>query len=179
MPATPLARSDPRLDRDAAQLHRALSGLLRVFQFRDRDRICCHDISVTQCWALEALVRAGPLTLNQLAGELYLDKSTASRVVRTLERKGYLSRAPHPLDGRAVQLRLTPAGRGLHERIEAEILAGERRLLAEFDHEVREAMTQLIAQLAQAAAARVVARGGVCCAVEKLPDQSTRKCECS
>jgi SAM-dependent methyltransferase len=30
------------------RLYAALSDLVRVYQFRDRDRICCHDISVTQ-----------------------------------------------------------------------------------------------------------------------------------
>jgi hypothetical protein len=34
--------ADPRLDQDAAALYDALSDLIRVYQFRDRDRICCH-----------------------------------------------------------------------------------------------------------------------------------------
>src|SRR5262245_14728391 len=90
--ATP--RVDPKLHADAESLHAALSELVRVYQFRDRDRICCHDVSVTQCYALEALLRRGPSSLNELASELYLDKSTASRVVATLRRKGYVTRAP-------------------------------------------------------------------------------------
>jgi hypothetical protein len=36
-----------------------------VYQFRDRDRICCHDVSVTQCYALETIVEHGPLRLDQ------------------------------------------------------------------------------------------------------------------
>ena len=46
-------------DATAEELHAALSALIRVYQFRDRDRICCHDVSVTQCYALEALVKLG------------------------------------------------------------------------------------------------------------------------
>ena len=65
---------------DAAELYDALAALVRVYQFRDRDRICCHDVSVTQCYAMEALLKIGPCSLNALAAELYLDKSTASRV---------------------------------------------------------------------------------------------------
>ena len=49
--------ADPSLDRDAEALQDALSELIRVYQFRDRDRICCHDISVTQCYVLESLAR--------------------------------------------------------------------------------------------------------------------------
>ena len=115
MPTT-LARAESaarsvggRLDADAEALHAALAELVRVYQFRDRDRICCHDVSVTQCYAIEALIRRGPSGLNDLAAELYLDKSTASRVVATLERKGYVTRAAHPDDGRAIVLSVTPA----------------------------------------------------------------------
>src|SRR5512134_3611412 len=117
------------LEADAAALHEALSELVRVYQFRDRDRICCHDISVTQCYALEALLRRGPCGLNELAAELYLDKSTASRVVGTLERKGYLQRATHPEDGRAVVLTVTPAGRRLCDRIRKDLVAEAGGLL--------------------------------------------------
>ena len=35
-------------DRDALDLHEAVADLVRVYQFRDRDRICCHDVWVTQ-----------------------------------------------------------------------------------------------------------------------------------
>ena len=86
--------AEAALDRDAAALHAAVADLVRVYQFRDRDRICCHDISVTQCYALETLVEHGPLRLNALADRLFLDKSTTSRVVGTLVRRGTSSRAP-------------------------------------------------------------------------------------
>ena len=56
----PPARSSD-LESDAAALQAAVSELVRVYQFRDRDRICCHDISVTQCYALETLVEHGPM----------------------------------------------------------------------------------------------------------------------
>lgn len=118
------------LDPDAAEaLYDALSDLVRVYQFRDRDFICCHDISVTQCYALEALVRHGALSMNELAAELFLDKSTASRVVSTLERKEYVRRATDPEDSRAVRLTTTPSGRRLVERIRKELVAEEREML--------------------------------------------------
>ena len=119
--------ADPVLERDTEALYDALSELVRVYQFRDRDRICCYDVSVTQCYALEALVRRGGMTLNDLAAQLYLDKSTASRVVDALERKGYVTRLPHPEDRRAVLLEATEAGRALEGKIRDSILAEERR----------------------------------------------------
>src|SRR6187549_1528620 len=108
---------DGTLHDDARAVHQALSELVRVYQFRDRDKICCHDVSVTQCYALEALLRRGPSGLGELAVELYLDKSTASRVVSALKRKGYVTQVSHPDDGRAVVLTVTAAGRRLYDRI--------------------------------------------------------------
>ena len=78
--------TDTDLEQNAAALHAAVSDLVRVYQFRDRDRICCHDISVTQCYALEAVAEHGPLRLGALAERMFLDKSTTSRVVATLVR---------------------------------------------------------------------------------------------
>lgn len=161
----PILAAEPALERDAGALYEALSELIRVYQFRDRDRICCHDISITQCYALEALVRREEMTLNDLAAHLYLDKSTASRVVDALERKKYVDRVPHPQDGRAVLLTPTDAGRALYRTIRRDILDEEQQLLADFDPDVRQAMTQLIKRLARAASGRVEASGGSCCRV--------------
>jgi DNA-binding MarR family transcriptional regulator len=140
------------LDDDAEQLHHALIQLKRAYRHNDRDRICCHDISVTQCWALRELDRLGRATLNQLAAALQLDKSTVSRVVDALERKGYVSRAPHPADGRAVLIEATAAGDDLRARIEADLLDQERRMLSEFEPEVRRGVVRMLRRLAGAAA---------------------------
>jgi MarR family 2-MHQ and catechol resistance regulon transcriptional repressor len=160
LPIFPPDPPDPVLERDAEELYQALSDLVRVYESRDRDRICCYDVSVSQCYALEALVRRGGMTLNDLAAQLYLDKSTASRVVDALERKGYVARMTHPQDRRAVLLEATKAGRALEEKIRGDILAQERTLLAGFAPEVRQAMTQLLRQLARAAASN--SQSGCC-----------------
>lgn len=161
----PVITSDPSLARDTEELYDALEDLLRVYQFRDRDRICCFDVSVSQCYALEGLVRRGGMTLNDLAAFLYIDKSTASRVVDALERKGYVTRLAHPQDRRAVLLEATPSGRELEGRIRESILAEERQLLADFAPEVRQSMTLLIRRLARAASEAVEASGGSCCRI--------------
>jgi MarR family 2-MHQ and catechol resistance regulon transcriptional repressor len=165
MATATLLPADPALARDTEALYDALEDLLRVYQFRDRDRICCFDVSVSQCYALEGLVRRGPMTLNELAAYLYLDKSTASRVVDALERKGYVARGPHPRDGRSLLLEPTAPGRELEGKIRESILAEERLLLADFPSEVRQSMTQLLRRLAGAAAASVETGGGSCCRV--------------
>jgi DNA-binding MarR family transcriptional regulator len=154
-------------NQDAVQLYEALSDLVRVYQFRDRDTICCHDISVTQCYAIEALVRSGPRTLNELAGELFLDKSTASRVVTTLQRKGYATRRAHPDDKRAVLIAVTPAGKRLCTRIQRDLVEETEHLLRDFEPAVRKAAPALLRKLARAAEQRLTGAGcspaAACC----------------
>ena len=147
--------SDRVLGRQGEAFHEALSDFVRAYLVGERDRICCHDISLTQCYALEALLRRGPSTLNALAGELSLDKSTASRVVATLRRKGYVGRAPHPADARAVLLDVTPAGRRLHDRIRAVRIAERTELLAAFPPEVRQGIADVMRRVADATRRRM------------------------
>lgn len=151
--------SPASLERDAAALQAAVADLVRVYQFRDRDRICCHDISVTQCHALEALVEHGPMRLTELTGRLFLDKSTTSRVVQTLVKKGYVEQQEDPGDRRANALRATRAGRNLCARITDDLVAQQKALLADLDADVRTAVVHVIRRLADAADSRF--RAGV------------------
>ena len=110
-------------------------------------------------------VARGELTLNELAADLYLDKSTASRVVDALVAKGYAERRPHPEDGRAVQLTPTRAGRRLYEKIDAELLGEVRGVAAGFEPAVRRSMTDMLHRLVRAAAPRVAGgAAAACCA---------------
>lgn len=161
--ATPTARLPADigadLQRDARALQAAIADLVRVYQFRDRDRICCHDISVTQCYALEALVEHGPMRLSELTERLFLDKSTTSRVVRTLVKKQYVAQHPDATDGRATALSATRAGRNLCARITDDLVSQQKELLADLDPDVRAGVVNVIRRLAQAADSRF--RSGV------------------
>lgn len=153
------AKLPPRnasLQKDAQALHAAVSDLVRIYQFRDRDKICCYDISVTQCYALEALVERGPSRSQALAEVLRLDKSTTTRVVDALVRKGYVERLPDPEDARAVSLRVTSEGRKLYEQINSELIAQQIDLIRDLDPDVRAAATEILKRLARAAQARFV-----------------------
>jgi DNA-binding MarR family transcriptional regulator len=155
--ASPVAKLAPHsatIARNAEALHAALSNLVRVYQFRDRDTICCHDISVTQCYALEALVERGVLRSQALAEALRLDKSTTTRVVDSLVRKGYVERSSDEDDRRAVALKVTPRGRGLYERINRELVEQQVELLGDLDPGVWAGATEVLNRLARAAEAR-------------------------
>jgi MarR family 2-MHQ and catechol resistance regulon transcriptional repressor len=172
MPRTAIASPDKRpstLERDATNLQAAIAELVRVYQFRDRDRICCHDISVTQCYALETLVEHGPMRLSALAERLFLDKSTTSRVVGTLVRKGYAEQHPEAADRRATAVSATRQGQRLCGRITDDLVEQQKQLLQDLDPEVRAGVVQVIRKLARAADSRFragvsVGAGEACCA---------------
>ena len=162
------------LRHDAQALQSAVADLIRVYQFRDRDRICCHNVSVTQCHALETLVEHGPLRLGELTERLWLDKSTTSRVVGTLVKKGYVQQQPDAADGRATTLSATASGRRLCGRITADLTTQQEQLLADFDPDVRTGVIDVIRRLARAADSRfrsgASADGGGCASVGCAPE---------
>jgi DNA-binding MarR family transcriptional regulator len=61
--------------------------------------------------ALSALDRLGPARVSQVAEELQVDLSVASRQIAGLDAAGYLKRIPDPDDGRCQNLELTGAGK--------------------------------------------------------------------
>src|SRR5919201_1633517 len=143
-PEAPRQSQRTDLRRDAIALQKAVADLVRVYQFRDRDRICCHDISVTQCYALETLVQHGPMRVNALAERLFLDKSTTSRVVNTLVRKGYVEQRADASDGRATTLHATRQGQRLYARIAEDLVQQQKQLLDDLEPEVRTGVVQVL-----------------------------------
>lgn len=156
---------DPALLKDAEAFSDVLGELIRVIQFRDRDRACCYELSVSQCYALKAVADSGPLTVNDLSAYLYLDKSTASRIANGLVEKGLVARERDADDGRIVRLAASEAGRAVHGRIERELAREYAELLEDFDPAFRSAILELVRRLRRSFAARVATEGGSCCVV--------------
>jgi DNA-binding MarR family transcriptional regulator len=65
----------------------------------------------TQFSILSVLRRAGPLSINALAAELVMDRTTMGRNIRPLQRGGLVTALVGKDDRRSRQLRLTPRGR--------------------------------------------------------------------
>src|SRR5208337_4172427 len=67
-------------------------------------------LRTTQFSILAKLRRQGPMTINALADELVMDRTTLGRNILPLERDGLISIAPLRADRRSKELRLTEAG---------------------------------------------------------------------
>ena len=141
---------DPRLAADAAAFSAALEALARIYQLQDPRRTCSYGLTLTECYALESLVRKGPLTVKDAARELMVDKATASRALAGLTRKGYARRGGDARDRRLVETSASKAGERLYATIRSASRRLHRDLLAEVPPEIRGAATALLRRIASA-----------------------------
>jgi DNA-binding MarR family transcriptional regulator len=72
------------------------------------------DLAEHDVLAVQHLARAGELTPTQLGRLLDLTSGGATALVQRLERRGFVSRTPHPADRRSTCLRLTAEIEELH-----------------------------------------------------------------
>lgn len=134
----------------ARQLHSAVNRLVKHYQFRDRNDICCHGISVSQCHALEALGEHGTLTMQALAEQVHLAVSTVTRVIDHLVEKQLVERHHTARDRRVCCVSLTAEGVQLLQTIQAEMLAREQTIVERIPVESRPHVLWAIEALAKA-----------------------------
>jgi MarR family transcriptional regulator, 2-MHQ and catechol-resistance regulon repressor len=146
---------DEGLKADAAAVFDAMTELLRIYQFRDRDRVGPHGVSVTQSYALEALLRRREMTAKQLAQELALEKSTVSRLVDAMVERGLVERVGHPSDARSVLLRATALGRRVRGDIRRDIVRENMGALRGLTGAQRATFIETIKRFTEAARLRI------------------------
>jgi DNA-binding MarR family transcriptional regulator len=117
------------LDRGAERLHRLTKELIRRYQFRDWNQICCYGITISQSHILDALAEEGNLTMQQVAGRMFKSVSTMTRVVAQLVRRGYVRRHRDPEDRRVVHVSITPQGKAVVAAISRDLIATQRAIL--------------------------------------------------
>jgi DNA-binding MarR family transcriptional regulator len=70
-------------------------------------------ITPGQYTVLAQLNGGGPQTLRELAEREHVQAPSMTRIVNALTEQGFVTRSAHPLDGRQVQVRITPAGEAI------------------------------------------------------------------
>lgn len=136
-----------RLSAQAERFYEALSALVRAYQFRDRNSVTCHGLSVSQCYSLETLGREGPLPMSRLSGLLHLDVSTTTRVVDQLVSEELAVRVEDPHDRRVRRVRVTRRGRARLAKIRADLVREYRDLLEEVPAGSRDAVIETVSRL--------------------------------
>ena len=83
--------------------------------------------------SLTWLDAAGPVTQRALADHAATDPMMTSQVLRALEVRGLVQRAPHPDDSRARAVSVTPAGAELANRANVAVEGCDRTFFASVD----------------------------------------------
>lgn len=118
-----------------------------------------HDLSLTQLRVL-AILRDRRVKMSELADYLGLDKSTISGLVDRAEKRGLLRRTPNPVDGRAVDVFLSPQGMELADRGAAEIAESLSPMTGTLSRADTHCLTALLMQmLAAPRGAGIASRG--------------------
>jgi DNA-binding MarR family transcriptional regulator len=97
-----------------------------ITQFYDQ-YLAPSGLRTTQYGILAKLKRHGPMSINALAAELVMDRTTLGRNARPLERDGLIAIEADPEDGRSKVLRLTKAGNARFERARKGWAEAQRR----------------------------------------------------
>jgi DNA-binding MarR family transcriptional regulator len=109
-----------RVDEAPELLHQLVMDLIRVAGLLQPEQVMPGgQVSMSQAFGLHELDTADSLSQRELAERLQLEKSTVSRMVAEMERKGFVVRERDPANRRFNRLRLTAAGRELHVGVAA------------------------------------------------------------
>ena len=109
-----------------------------------RSRLYGELVDLAQADCLEVIALRGSCTMSELASELRVDASAATRTVHRLVDGGYVTRASAPADARAVVVSLTPEGTALVTEIGQRSLAAVLDSLGEFTDDEQKQLVDLL-----------------------------------
>ncbi len=129
-------RERPDLDLAPLAVLSRVSRLARRLDLARERAFAAHELAVWEFDVLAALRRTGSpyrLSPGQLLAATLVTSGTMTNRVDRLEQRGLVVREPVLDDRRATWVRLTEAGRGRVDAAFEDLLAEERRLLADLD----------------------------------------------
>jgi MarR family transcriptional regulator, lower aerobic nicotinate degradation pathway regulator len=145
-------RKNPRGQTGVAghDVARALRAAYLALHRQTNASLADDGVTADQFVVLSALADADAVTQQDLVRRVSSDPNTVRAILLLLEGRGLVAREPHPGDGRARRVTLTPKGRGLFRALWAKTEPVRARLLAAFG---ADEMTTLLALLRRVAGA--------------------------
>jgi DNA-binding MarR family transcriptional regulator len=104
-------------------------SLLRALQLRDRASCSDHGLTAAQWHVLRSLFDEGPITMRELAERIRVTRSTLTRIVDLVEKKGFIKRRGARQDRRQVQVLLTRKGEDATLAVRGALLQSSREIL--------------------------------------------------
>jgi DNA-binding MarR family transcriptional regulator len=93
---------------------------------------------------LTALLEAGPLSQQQLAEKMRVNRSLVVGIVDDLERRGWVERRRDPSDRRSYQLHVTDAGRRAREEMAPHVVRANQQIAVRLDGDERTRLHALL-----------------------------------
>jgi DNA-binding MarR family transcriptional regulator len=118
-------KTEPALDLTSCNCLAIRQAARRVTQLYE-SYLAPLGLRSSQYSVLARLSRLGPLSINELADGIVMDRTTMGRAIRPLERDGLVAIGPAE-DGRKRVVRLTPAGRARFKKALAEWRKAQRQ----------------------------------------------------
>ena len=118
-----------------------------VTQFYDQ-LLTGSGVRATQYSILARLNRKGAMTINALAAELVMDRTTLGRNIRPLQRDGLVAIGPGKADRRSKEVRLTPSGQSRFEAAAKSWAKAQVRFEREFGARRAKALRVLLEDVA-------------------------------
>lgn len=105
------------------------------------------QITVPEWRIISVVGSRGPISLNELAQTIAVDKAWVSRTLVSLEKRGFMVRTAQPHDGRVFTLTLTDEGRALHLQASDWSTRRQKHLRASFSAQEYELLESFLARL--------------------------------
>jgi DNA-binding MarR family transcriptional regulator len=139
---------------DAAELQGRVAAFVRAFGLHRPDETPCGaPVPVSEAHALAVLGERGSLSQTELGHELHLTKSTVSRLVDQLERRGWAGRRNGEDDARRRLVELTSEGTKVAKQIGRQRAHRMAQLLESIPPSDRAAVLSALDTLVEAARA--------------------------
>lgn len=131
-----------------SDFHDHLVALVRAFGLHRPDQTPCgQPIPIAEAQVILELSREPGLSQNGLAARLRLERSTVSRIVTLLERRGWAKRQRDRSDARIVHVSLTTSGQQAAATLAALRAAKFTKIFQAIPESERESVTSALATL--------------------------------
>jgi DNA-binding MarR family transcriptional regulator len=107
-----------QINENTRELLEVLGGLSQVLRSCCRDEAFCEGVTFHQFMILDAVAKEKELHMADLHKLLSVEKSTTTRLVNPLIKKGLIRRDTAVHDSRAVKLSLTKKGTETHQKVQ-------------------------------------------------------------
>jgi DNA-binding MarR family transcriptional regulator len=108
------------------------------------------DLEPVEFAAIASVHDAPGIDQGQLAERIGIDLAAARRIVKRLERRGFVERSPKAGSGRSQALSPTPVGAEILQRLRPAIRAAQDSVMAPLSDREREMLIDLLARVIKA-----------------------------